>query len=213
MQTPDLIRVLASGLEPVPRGAARRRLGSAGVLGLVASLVVMVSWIGFNPALAEAMAAPHFLYKTGFPLLLALTAFALLERLARPGTRLGRLPLLPLGVFAVAALAALAACVATAPAALAELIFADTWRFCPPAILALSLPAYGAALWALRGLAPVRLRLAGGVAGLFAGALAAFVYAWHCPQLAIPFVTTWYSAGIALAAAGGALLGPRALRW
>ena len=73
-----------------------------------------------------------------------------------------------------------------------------------------------AAVVALRGkarLAPTRLTLAGALAGLFAGGMGAFVYAFHCPETAAPFVALWYSAGILLTTALGALLGPRLLRW
>ena len=77
----------------------------------------------------------------------------------------------------------------------------------------LALPGFVGALWALRGLAPTRLRLAGATARLCAGALGAFVYAFHCPELAAPFIGTWYVLGMAIPTAVGALLGPLALRW
>jgi len=39
------------------------------------------------------------------------------------------------------------------------------------------------------------------------------VYAFHCPELALPFLAIWYVAGMALPVVAGALLGPRVLRW
>jgi hypothetical protein len=66
---------------------------------------------------------------------------------------------------------------------------------------------------ALRSLAPTRLRLAGTAAGLAAGAVGASVYQLHCPELAAPFLGTWYVLGILAPAALGALIGPRLLRW
>jgi hypothetical protein len=80
-------------------------------------------------------------------------------------------------------------------------------------VLLLSLPILGGLLWALRRLAPTRLALAGGTAGLAAGAWAACLYCLHCPETSAVFVLTWYSLGIALATGLGALLGPRLLRW
>jgi hypothetical protein len=80
-------------------------------------------------------------------------------------------------------------------------------------VLALSLPALGATLLAMRGLAPTRLRAAGTAAGLLAGAVGAIGYALHCPEAALAFVAAWYTAGIALAGALGAALGPLVLRW
>jgi hypothetical protein len=39
------------------------------------------------------------------------------------------------------------------------------------------------------------------------------VYSLHCPETAAPFVAFWYLLGISIPTAGGALLGPRLLRW
>jgi hypothetical protein len=68
-------------------------------------------------------------------------------------------------------------------------------------------------MWALRGLAPTRPRWAGFAAGLFAGSLGALGYALYCPELSPLFVLVWYTAGVLLPAALGALLGPLLLRW
>ena len=76
-----------------------------------------------------------------------------------------------------------------------------------------SLPALAAALWALRGLAPTRLRTAGFASGVLAGSVGAFGYALSCPEASMSFVAVWYSLGILLTGALGAALGPRVLRW
>jgi len=68
-------------------------------------------------------------------------------------------------------------------------------------------------LWAIRGLAPTRLRLAGAAAGLLSGAVGALVYCLHCPELEAPFLGFWYLLGMLIPTAVGALLGPRLLRW
>jgi hypothetical protein len=70
-----------------------------------------------------------------------------------------------------------------------------------------------ASFLALRTFAPTRPAWAGAVAGLVAGALGAFAYAFHCPEMAPPFLAVWYSLGMLIPAAAGALLGPRLLRW
>ena len=70
-----------------------------------------------------------------------------------------------------------------------------------------------ATFWVMKGLAPTRPAWAGASAGLLAGALAALVYALHCPESGAPFIGIWYVVGIAIPAAVGALLGPRTLRW
>ena len=120
--------------------------------------------------------------------------------------------------------ALLAVLLLLAAGALAQLAGADRagWRvlwlghsapICPVAVLVLAVPALALAFAALRGLAPVRPRAAGAAAGLLAGALGAAGYALTCNELGLAFVLTWYTLGMALAAALGALLGPRVLRW
>jgi hypothetical protein len=74
-------------------------------------------------------------------------------------------------------------------------------------------PAFIAVFWALRGLAPTRLRLAGACGGLLAGTIATAAYCVHCPEMQVPFWATWYTLGMLLPTAAGAALGPRLLRW
>jgi hypothetical protein len=92
-------------------------------------------------------------------------------------------------------------------------VLGESWSRCPWRVFALSLPALAGALWAVRGLAPTRLRAAGAAAGLLAGAVGAFGYALSCPETSPAFVALWYPLGMAVTAALGALLGPRVLRW
>ena len=94
-----------------------------------------------------------------------------------------------------------------------ELIYGETWASCPLLITMLSVPVFIAVVWAMRGLAPTRLRLAGTAAGLVSGSLGALVYALHCPELAAPFIGLWYLLGVLIPAGLGALIGPRLLRW
>jgi hypothetical protein len=84
---------------------------------------------------------------------------------------------------------------------------------CPWLIAACAAPIFLALVWALRGLAPTRPRLAGAAAGLAASGLGAAVYAVHCAEPGGAFVLIWYSLGILLPTAVGALIGPRLLRW
>jgi hypothetical protein len=94
-----------------------------------------------------------------------------------------------------------------------ELVLGQTAAVCPFLITLLATPVFLGGIWALRGLAPTRLRLAGASMGLLAGAAGATVYAIHCPELAAPFLGTWYVIGIAIPTVLGSLLGPRVLRW
>ena len=93
------------------------------------------------------------------------------------------------------------------------LFFGDTWNSCPFLVAMLSAPVFVAVVWAMKGLAPTRLRLAGAAAGLLSGAVGALVYCLHCPELDAPFIGIWYLLGMLIPTAVGALLGPRLLRW
>jgi hypothetical protein len=93
------------------------------------------------------------------------------------------------------------------------LFFGDTWNSCPFLIATLSAPVFVAVVWAMQGLAPTRLRLAGAAAGLLSGAIGTMVYSVHCPEMAAPFIGFWYLLGMLIPTTVGALLGPRMLRW
>ena len=109
-----------------------------------------------------------------------------------------------LGIFAL---------LGAAPEERKYLVFGDTWIFCLISIPLLSIPVFIAVIWAMKGLAPTRLSLAGGAAGLLAGAVSAAVYALHCPELEAPFIAIWYVVGMSIPAFAGAMIGPRLLRW
>jgi hypothetical protein len=93
------------------------------------------------------------------------------------------------------------------------LLLGRTAGVCPFLIAAVASPIFVAFIWALRGLAPTRLRLTGAAGGFAAGSLGALVYTLHCPELAAPFIGSWYLLGILIPTTLGVWLGPRLLRW
>ena len=209
MKTVDLIDLLARGAGPAPRAVAARRLVPAAGVGLLASSAVALAAMG--PVGAAMLAAPTFWLKLGYTAALVATAGWLAARLSRPAARTAA-PWRALAAVVLAMALVGAATLSVAPDA-TQALMGQSWSVCPRNVFLLSLPALAAALWAVRGLAPTRPRLAGFAAGLLAGAAGAFGYALACPETAPAFVAVWYSAGIALAGALGALLGPRVLRW
>jgi hypothetical protein len=76
-----------------------------------------------------------------------------------------------------------------------------------------ALPMLIAEILALRQGASTRPALTGVVAGLFAGGVAAAIYAAHCPDDSPLFIALWYSLGIAIVALVGGFAGRLALRW
>lgn len=213
MKTDELVKLLAAGAGPVEPGATARRYATALAWGAFGAALLMAILLGVRPDLAEAARLPMFWVKLGFPAWLAAGALYAASRLSRPGVQLGRVPtVLAAPVLAMWLLAALV----LAGAAVGErekLIFGATWNSCPLLVALLSLPVFAAALWAMKGLAPTRLALAGAAAGLLAGAAGALIYALHCPEMEAPFLAIWYLLGMLIPTAAGALIGPLLLRW
>lgn len=213
MNTDDMIRMLAANVEPVAAHQCARRHAIAAGVGLVGAAVLMVPSLGVRAQLAADAQLAMFWGKAGFVALLFAAGLFAAVRLSRPGAALAWAPAAIATALIAMWMAAALVLLQAAPAERAQLVFGETWRSCPFNIALLSVPAFAAAFWAMRGLAPTRLRLAGAAAGLFAGAAGALVYTLHCPELAPPFLGIWYVLGMLIPAAAGALLGPRLLRW
>jgi hypothetical protein len=213
MDTDRLVAMLARDAEPVARGASGRRFAAALLAGGVAAVVLMLALLGLRPDLREAVDDAMFWVKLGVPTLLLVSGFAACTRLGQPGSRLGSAAaVLLLPIAAIWLLAALALASAP-PSARVALVLGDSSAACVVSIAMLAAPTFIAAFWAMKGLAPTRPALAGAFSGLLAGAAGALVYALHCPEMAAPFIATWYLLGIAGPAIVGALLGPALLRW
>ncbi|WP_349974276.1 DUF1109 domain-containing protein [Pseudomonas sp. WHRI 8519] len=213
MKTEELITLLAAGEGPVDRHALARRLALALLAGTLAAVLMTVALYGVRSDLGEVVRTPLYWAKLALPTSLALLGLWLTQRLARPGVRGGiawqllGLPLLV--VWLGAAISLFGAPVE----ARADLIFGRTWRTCALNITLLCVPVFITLFWALRGLAPTRLRQAGAAAGLLAGSTATVVYCLHCPEMQVPFWATWYVLGMSVPTLIGAVLGPRVLRW
>ena len=211
--TPELIDALVADLRPVPAGTVWRRIAiGVGVGGLV-SAVLMVLWLGLRADLAEAVWTTSYWAKFIYPLLLGIAGVLAVERLGRPGGRARRAA--RLAVVAVVAVLLLAAAqfMNSPPEMYEDLLMGSSAMLCPFYIVSLATPIYLGLLWALRGLAPTRLTVAGAGAGLLAGGMGAWIYAFHCGETAMPFLATWYSLGIVASVALGALAGRYMLRW
>ena len=212
MKTDQLITMLTADVAAIPSRTWLKNLSLAAGTGLLMATALMVTFLGVRPDLHQAMQLPMFWVKLAFPAVLAIAAFVGVTRLAQPGVALGRVPLgLLLPVVAILGLAA-TQLLGTAPDARAAVVLGNTWVNCLLFVSLLSLPAFVAIQVVLRDLAPTRTVATGGLAGLLAGALAASAYALHCPEMAAPFIGTWYLLGMLLPAAAGALLA-RQLRW
>jgi len=213
MKTDELIQSLSGELAPVAPGAVTRRIALGLGGGALVSTVVMLGWLGLRPDLAQALATSMFWMKFGYAALTGLFLALVLMRLAKPAARPGVLAALAAAPFALVAAMALVRFGQAAPEARQALLMGHTSSLCPWRILVIGAPVLAGAVWAVRGLAPTRLLLAGLVAGGCAGALGAAIYAFACNETSAPFLAIWYTLGMALVAALGALGGSRLLRW
>jgi hypothetical protein len=211
MKTEDLIALMAQDAGTV------KRLGPAFTswlaLGAAGSALLLLVTIGLRPDLAVMIATPRVMFKILFTLLIAGSGILLARRMGEPGASL-RPALALIGVAGLALVGGVAAELAALPRQswMTSLIGRNS-AFCVFFIPTLSLMPLLALMLALKRGAPDRLALAGAGAGLAAGAVAAAIYAWHCPDDSPLFVATWYMLSILIVTSAGAAIGARALRW
>jgi hypothetical protein len=213
MRTENLTAILAANLEPVDSRRTMRRYALGMTPGALAALILTGRVLHVNPALAHEVSEAAFWVRELYCASLAVLAVLAVARLARPGARLG---LLPAGMAAVVLVMWMLAAISLFSAASQSrlhLLLGTTIAVCPFLIAFISAPLFLSFLWILKDLAPTRLRWAGAGAGFAAGAIGALVCTLHCPELATPFIATWYLLGMLIPTAIGAWLGPRLLRW
>lgn len=213
MKTDDLVTMLATGAGAVRPNQAARRYATGVGWGAVGAAILMGILLGVRPDLAAALTRSMIWVKFAFVASLAAVSWVAAMRLSRPGVQLGwALSGLGAPLLAMWLLAAFELTRADA-ARRAALFFGETADSCPLLIALLAVPVFVAVMWAMKGLAPTRLRLAGAAGGLLSGAVGALVYSLHCPESAAAFIGFWYPLGMLIPAAVGAVLGPRLLRW
>lgn len=183
------------------------------LLGVSASATLLLLKIGIRTDIAEALFAGRVLFKLGLTLLSALLAVNLLLRVGRPGADL-RLPALLMMIpLAILILAVLAELLTVPPSLWAGNMMGRNAMVCLVVIPFLSLAPMVGAMAVLRRAAPDSPGVAGAVAGLAAGCVAAALYAWRCPDDSPLFVAAWYTLSIAAISVTGYMFGKRTLRW
>jgi hypothetical protein len=213
MTIDTLIARLAAEAGPVRPHRVTAAMAVALAIGLSVAALLFALTFGPRNDLAAALVLPLVAAKTLLPLALGLMALALARTAVHPAARPGPaaraiwlVPGLALAMFLWA--------LALPPDVGRQMAFTGkSLAYCLPAIVGLSLPVTAALLLALRRGAPVRPAWAGALAGLASGGLAATIYSLYCTEDTPLFYAVWYSVGIGIAAALGALAGSRALRW
>lgn len=211
--TDELIDRLAVNLRPVRAGAMQRLLLAFVGPGVLAAAIAMLLWLGLRADFATATMTPMFWTKFGYTLALAtLGTLATLVR-ARPDGRIRWPALAGLALLAAIVIGAVIQLARAEPEEMMPLIIGGTSLVCPWRIVALSLPVLGAALLALRRFAPANPTMAGFAAGIMAGGTGAWVYSFACGENGMMFLALWYTLGILIVGALGAVLGRFLLRW
>jgi hypothetical protein len=214
MKTEDLINALAEDHAARPRPASLRKTFFVAIaIGLTVAAIAFALALGVRPDVGFAMQTWRFDFKLAMTITLAISAGWLVWRVSRPAT--DPLP---------AELALVVAPLLLAGAVAYELWSVPQTEWLPRAIGSnsiaclfsislLSLAPLVGAFYALRQGAPLSPGFAGAAAGLLASALAAMLYALHCPDDSPLFGAIWYSGAIALVTAAGGIAGRRFLRW
>lgn len=211
MKTEDLIKGLAAD-QTAAMGTGRAWTLALGSAVLVAAVVFFAS-MGPRPDFALAAETLRFVFKFIVTMLLALTAWLTVRRLSIPGGG-GRFALLPLLAAPVILLAAVILELSVLPGdQVATRMIGTNALVCLFAIPAIGLLPLVIFTAALRHAAPTSPALAGMVAGLVAGGVAATFYAAHCTDDSPLFVVVWYPLAIAILAIAGAFAGRAVARW
>ena len=212
MKTPDLINVLVADRAATSPGPFYAVALAVGIGAVMAALLLLLS-IGVRPDLAGVALSPRFLAKSAIALLLAASAIGLTIRLSYPDGHSGlwkwALCLVPLLV----AVTAIAELIAVPSAQWESRLFGIHWLACLALIPLFSLPPLAGLLFALKHAAPSHGGLAGAIAGLAAGGIAASIYVLHCPDDSPLFVAAWYTLAIGFVSLLGYLGGGRWLKW
>jgi hypothetical protein len=211
VNTTELISALARGAGPAPRLLVTSKFVLIAVAGALIAAAMAVSMFGLVPVAMFKGAA--LWTKVIYAAFLAAGAMRLAERLARPAANANPQRFALLVVFAAMGVAAAWAYAEVPPEGRRAFVLGNSWAVCPWCVMLLSMPTLAAALWVLRGMAPVQPMLAGLAAGVLSGAIGALGYAFACPEASIGFVAVWYTLGIGLTGMLGAALGPWILRW
>ncbi|PDQ21051.1 hypothetical protein CN311_11210 [Mesorhizobium sanjuanii] len=212
MRTEDLIKALDADA-----GSKAMPLRSAWWLATAAAAAVaaVVFWLTIGPRL-DIMTALHtmrFLSKFVFTIVLAATAFALIRALSTPGASTGKAAAWMIAAPLLVLVAVVLELFVVPEADWGTRLVGTNMMVCMTFIPLIGIGPLAIFLWMLRYGAPTRPALAGAVAGLLAGGLAATFYAAHCFDDSPLFVATWYSIAIAALAALGALGGRLFVRW
>ncbi|MGE0282905.1 MAG: NrsF family protein [Rhizobiaceae bacterium] len=212
MKTDDLIQALSADGQAAGMPMDRAWMLAVGA-AIVLAAVAFFAMLGMRPDIASAMETVRFLFKFVVTGVLAGSALAVIQAASRPeGMGRKTLGLLALAPALLVGGIVLEMMVMPTDQWVGRLV-GNNYLLCMTFIPLIGLAPLVVFLAVLRHGAPARPGLAGAVAGIFAGGVAATFYAAHCADDSPMFVATWYSLAIALLAVVGAVGGRILARW
>jgi hypothetical protein len=212
METNDLIKVLSADAA-VRQNSFGRAWGLAIVLGVLIAATIFLVFIRARPDVDEAAETMRFLFKFVVTGLLAVTAVPAMLALARPEA-VGPWKIAAMAAAPLVLLAAVALELVMVPSAeWGTRLMGTNMPYCLTFIPLIGIGPLTLFIYGLRNAAPSRPQLAGAVAGLAAGGIAATLYAAHCTDDSPLFVATWYTLAVTLLTVAGAFAGRRFARW
>jgi hypothetical protein len=212
MRTEDLIKALDADARGKAMPMGKAWWLAVGVAAVIAAAVFFTT-IGPRPDFMPAMHTMRFMSKFVFTLVLAVSAFALIRALSMPGASTRRAMAWMVAAPLLVVLAVVLELFAIPQADWGRRLIGSNMMICMTFIPLIGVGPLAVFLGMLRYGAPTRPVLAGAVAGLLAGGLAATFYAAHCFDDSLLFVATWYTIAIALLALLGAIGGRLFVRW
>lgn len=211
--TDDLIARLSADLKPVRPMAMQRLLIGATLLSTIVAIAAMLMWLGMRTDMPVAVWTMSFWTKFGYTLIIAALGGVATLILARPDGRTTWPWRAAIALLAALLVVAVIQLVRAEPEEMMPLIVGGTSLICPWRIVVLGLPMLLGAILALRRMAPANPTLAGFAAGIMAGGIGAWVYSFACAENGMMFLALFYSLGIVMVGAIGAVLGRFLLRW
>jgi hypothetical protein len=212
METNELIEALAADTRRTTSSLSSVWWGAAG-LAVILAAAVFFATAEPRPDFMAAADTPRFLFKFVVTITLAASAFSLARALSRPGESWRQFLHYLAAAPALAAMATMAELFVLPPSTWAVSLIGTNSLVCLISILLIGIGPLAIFLLALRYGAPTRPALAGAVAGLAAGGIAAAFYAVRCTDDSPLFIATWYTMAIAGLALLGAGVAHRFARW
>ncbi|WP_027998720.1 NrsF family protein [Sinorhizobium arboris] len=212
METQELIKALAADNR---RSGMPMTVAWSGAIALAVALAagVFFAFLGPRPDIASAMQTLRFPFKIVAAIVLAVSCLGALRSLSRPETEpRDLLPTLMVAPVLIA-LAVIAELFAVPASTWFPKLFGTNALVCLTFIPLIGIGPLALLLLALRHGAPSHPALAGAVAGLAAGGVAAAFYASHCTDDSPLFVAIWYTMAVVILSLAGGLVARRIINW